>query len=1553
MAAILQEAINVGTGTYHGYSATDWYGTAWKAQASYVLTKIIIKGFRHQSAGSDGTIRLCVYAADALGKPTGSELDHADMAVTNFPQYPSSAWVTFTLTGALLLSKNNRYCWYAKYLGGTASPFSYYITTGYTHGHEIYTSNSGVTWSGGTFADSGEMSEIWGETRTDVNTGTITPAATTASGAATITGGDAIDEYGFDYTEAAAAEEPETYNYEVTAVGNPGASFNTVMTGLSPSTWYWARAKVHTTYGWLYGTASIFQTSFDPVLVKYENLSGGGSQYYCTYQYQMCQTFTPFFSHQIQGVKIYLAKSGALSNGLFYVKLYATTSGKPSGSALATATMPTSQIGASAAWYNFTFGAGITLTASTLYALVMYANVGTYSPAVHLEMYYGASYAGGVGYRSQDYGVNWTSQGDWNFEEWGTSGVETYAASDIQALTAQGNGFMLDATNITKVAFEWGTEAGVYTGQELDESGTYFDGLFGFTMTGLSPLTTYFYRAKVYHTTYGWLNGNVMTFTTTRATPRVRTDPPTNAGEDNIDAVGYITEIGAENCDTRGFVYDLEEHSQPDEDTAPADSDYSDYIQEEGDFGVGSFTLNIPDLQVNKIYHVRAWAHNSYGYHYGEEVRILTNSNINILYPTSDYSKGIRNDSGPGGSWPHRLAIGEVRADHWTLLRSKDCVGGPGTFGSIIGGKYIYERNDYNDDLYTDLYGLQNPYRRTEGILKVKWKANIMSNTYGFGDIYRKLYTHSTLYTGTDLSPSWPDGSWECELFYTNLNTGDPWTLAEVDALIVGIELGHGGGWGTPACDALHCVVCWANAAVTTLTPTNIAPTQVYLRALVTEDESEACTVYFEYGETVGYGSTTDEQTAVKGQEVTAAATIEFEKTYHCRAVIITDCGETFYGADVEFAGSGGIRLELALNQSIFTEEPEWTEISLYLKALHIERGRMHELDRIEAGTATFTLDNSTGQFWRGNADSDFWPYIKPLTLCRLRYAYGDTVHPIFYGVTESFGHDFLDKDPGDVAFTELACVDVFKSLSKSKIRAANPDLAIDAGVGEDFVYVEDTTGLVEGQSIKVYDDNNAEINTILQIIPSLNLVIFANNLANDYLVGDNAKLKKFPQVKSGTRVRDVLLEWGWPSSLTRIDDGQVDVIEFTPPTGGTKSLEHIQAVAEAEDGLFFVAADGYITFLDSIAMIRTDGDYAHYSSSQATFLDDTNPSKYAAPKVADEDEFIFNEADISGDGITEQSAILESAQGEQGQRAMTRTDSQIANEIDAFNQCFIFVQRYKDSIMRPHSILVKPESEPDDLFPKVLGFDLKYRITLQLDSVENPAGIDLDYHIEGLSHDWNVDGVWLTHYQLWETNQYRTFLPAHDGYLLNVNDTTGYQDCHDAAESSADPIEDDPYFVEAGQWDVYALTIWLSSRIERGYLEFDTSDIDAGENILEAFVLVYMSSSIDRAWDLVLVDNGAVEIPLEKADYGALETMGESGTDYGSVAATGVPGWHIISLNAAGIAHIQKEGTTRFALRSSRDIAASDPGEMSEEYGVIASAASGARPPRLIVRLA
>jgi len=130
------------------------------------------------------------------------------------------------------------------------------------------------------------------------------------------------------------------------------------------------------------------------------------------------------------------------------------------------------------------------------------------------------------------------------------------------------------------------------------------------------------------------LNQFIKIFKIFMALPTVTTQAVSDISTIVAKANGNITSVGGANCNKRGFVYGLASHSDPGN-IAPALSDYDNYIEEVGNFGTGTFLLWFSNLLKDTKYYVRAYAHNSSGYSYGDEVNFTT---LISIYPASVYS---------------------------------------------------------------------------------------------------------------------------------------------------------------------------------------------------------------------------------------------------------------------------------------------------------------------------------------------------------------------------------------------------------------------------------------------------------------------------------------------------------------------------------------------------------------------------------------------------------------------------------------------------------------------------------------------------------------------------------------------------------------------------------------------------------------------------------------------------------------------------------------------------------------------------------------------------
>lgn len=112
-------------------------------------------------------------------------------------------------------------------------------------------------------------------------------------------------------------------------------------------------------------------------------------------------------------------------------------------------------------------------------------------------------------------------------------------------------------------------------------------------------------------------------------------------------------------------------------------------------------------------------------------------------------------------------------------------------------------------------------------------------------------------------------------------------------------------------------------------------------------------------------------------------------------------------------------------------------DASADLMAFQISRGRTHELDRIEAGTARFLLKNLHGNYWPKNRAGLYYPYIKPGQPISLTATYNLVEYPVYWGYIDAWRPTWLDGPAGRAPAMEVLCSDGLKKLARYIINDA------------------------------------------------------------------------------------------------------------------------------------------------------------------------------------------------------------------------------------------------------------------------------------------------------------------------------------------------------------------------------------------------------------------------------------------------------------------------------------------------------------------------------------
>jgi len=198
----------------------------------------------------------------------------------------------------------------------------------------------------------------------------------------------------------------------------------------------------------------------------------------------------------------------------------------------------------------------------------------------------------------------------------GLATVETRDMVDVNMTDAQGEGEVIseNGSPVTERGLCWSTSQNPTTADTHASNGTGV-GTYTVDLTGLSANTTYYVRAYAINSS-GTAYGDNVAFTTDSGEPAVTTNSVSSITTDSAVAEGEVTDEGASSVTERGICWS----TSPD----PTTSDAHD----SNGTGTGTYTVNLNGLTANTTYYVRAYAINSEGTSYGDNITFTTENDM-------------------------------------------------------------------------------------------------------------------------------------------------------------------------------------------------------------------------------------------------------------------------------------------------------------------------------------------------------------------------------------------------------------------------------------------------------------------------------------------------------------------------------------------------------------------------------------------------------------------------------------------------------------------------------------------------------------------------------------------------------------------------------------------------------------------------------------------------------------------------------------------------------------------------------------------------------------
>jgi hypothetical protein len=247
----------------------------------------------------------------------------------------------------------------------------------------------------------------------------------------------------------------------------------------------------------------------------------------------------------------------------------------------------------------------------------------------------------------------------------------------------------------------------------------------------------------------------------------------------------------------------------------------------------------------------------------------------------------------------------------------------------------------------------------------------------------------------------------------------------------------------------------------------------------------------------------------------------------------------------------------IAFTSNAYEANPNWVEVTQYVRQVSLNRGRTDELEQFQGGKATVVLDNRTRIFDPFNTDGVYYGNLKPRKQIKIVAQWADVQYSMFRGFVSGFPVEWTEA--GKDTVTVVDCFDLMSFIGAENI-SADWVVSYLQELGAQSIIKNDVK-----EATYITDDTDVVVQYSTQ--PNYGTSGGSNLMAETLLV------KEAPTGSGNISVAESVMGLGSPKGLAATGDGFTFVELVRPSTSNAFNAYSI---------LFWVKVDSNVVGLDS-----------------------------------------------------------------------------------------------------------------------------------------------------------------------------------------------------------------------------------------------------------------------------------------------------------------------------------------------------------------------------------